>query len=129
MAKRPPSSLQDLAIDTILTQVLEQDPAHVFRLLRRVRQKGSALRDDDVVELVEGDVAYRVMARHLPTHARTLLEDVLERRPMYGTRILLGDTTAVPEMDDDRYSKWTDQLGAAVSEGFGIPIPICYTLF
>ena len=64
------------------------------------------MRDDDVVELVEGDVAYRVVARHLPTHARTLLEDVLERRPMYGTRIPLGDTAAVPEMDDDRYYKW-----------------------
>ena len=126
MPKRSLASLQDLAVDSIVTQVLEQDQGHVFRLLARVRRTGPTLRDDDVLELIEGEVAYRVLARHVPTHARALLEDLLERRPMYGAKIPLGDPAAASgtdEMDDDRWYSWRQQLGQAVAALFGVEIP------
>ena len=73
MSKRVPS-LQDLTVDHIVRQALEQHPAHVLRLLAEVRQNGPSLHDDDVVEVVEvddGAISYRVLARHLPAHMRT----------------------------------------------------------
>ena len=129
MPKRTIASLQDLAVDNILRQALEQHPAHVLRLLAEVRQGGPSLRDDDVVEVVEVDdeaMSYRVQARHLPAHTRTLLEDLLEHRPMFGTRIRLGDpatASGTDEMDDDVWDTWVNALAAFVSDAWRGPIP------
>ena len=133
MTKRTIDSLQDLTVQSILRQAMEQRPADVMRLLTEVRQGGPTLCDEDVLEVVDYDglvTRYRVLVREVPPLARTLLEQLLDERPMFGATVHIGESVQASgtanhmgDMDEDLYDKWEAELGRHISNVFQIPMP------
>ena len=116
----PVPSLQDLAVESVVTQAWEQNPAHVFRLLAKVRQNTAALLDHDVVEIHDtvGHI-YRAYAHELPVTLRVVLNEILQMSPMYGVRVRLHDLALT--VDGQVWSKWVQAIAAHASVLFDTP--------
>ena len=117
----PVPSLQDLAVESVVTQAWEQNPARVFRLLAKVRQNTAALLDDDVVEIQDtvGHI-YRAYAHELHVTLRVVLNEILQMSPMYGVRVRLHEL-GLTENQQMWYS-WLQAIAAHASMLFDTPV-------
>lgn len=116
----PVPSLQDLAVESVVTQAWEQNPAHVFRLLAKVRQNTAALLDHDVVEIQDtvGHI-YRAYAHKLPLTLRVVLNEILQMSPMYGVRVRLYELDV--GVDDQVWRKYVKAIAAHARVLFDTP--------
>lgn len=119
-------SLADLAVDSVVTQVIEQDPAHVFELLRKVRAgRPAGLLDSDVIEFVKsGELdRYRCFAKDIPYNSRLVLDELLRHRTMYGVRVPMGCPLSLDDIDAELHAEWEREIAEAVSKVFQVRIP------